>query len=147
MSELSVPARRAIFEAMVAMAWADARIEREEVLAVQAAGRVLEIPGDVLDALDEGPPSVRALAVAPLSVTERKLVYLCAAWLGSVDAHEDGREEALLEELARALALAAAQSAVLRDEARMLRATTPPSVRWHEELGRLLTSATARLDG
>lgn len=145
METIGTPARRAIFEAMVAMAWADTRVEREEVLAMQAAGRVLAIPGDALDALDAGPPSVGALAGADLSERDRKLVYLCAAWLSSVDAREDRDEEALLRELASALGIVGAESRRLRDDARLLRATTPPTTRWHEELETLIRKAAARL--
>ena len=64
LTRIRPPARRTIFEAMVAMAWADARIEREEVLAVQAAGRVLGLGEDVLDVLDAGAPAVGALRIA-----------------------------------------------------------------------------------
>lgn len=138
---LGVAARRAIFEAMVAMAWADARIEREEVLAVQAAGRVLDLPDDVLDALDAGPPSLVGIDAGSLDDGAKRLVYLCAAWLASVDAREDPDEESLLDELARVLALEPTVATSLRDEARLLRATAPPSMRWHEELGALIARA------
>ena len=41
---LSDEARQAAFEAMVAMAWADAHLTREEVFAVRAAGELLTTP-------------------------------------------------------------------------------------------------------
>ena len=145
MNTIGVPTKRAIFEAMVAMAWADARVEREEVLAMQAAGRVLDLPGDALDALDAGPPSLATLGDAGLEEGDRKLVFLCAAWLSSVDAREDEDEEALLGQLASALGIADAESHRLRDDARLLRATTPPSMRWHEELETLIRKAAAAL--
>lgn len=145
MDTIGAPTRRAIFEAMVAMAWADARVEREEVLAMQAAGRVLDIPGDALDALDAGPPSLDALAAAGLDGRDSKLVFLCAAWLSSVDAREDEDEEALLDELAAALGIEDPERHRLRDDARLLRATTPPTMRWHEELETLIRKAAASL--
>lgn len=145
MDTIGVPTKRAIFEAMVAMAWADARVEREEVLAMQAAGRVLDIPDDALDALDAGPPSIHALAGAGLDEADRKLVFLCAAWLSSVDAREDADEEVLLDELASALDIGGSESHRLRDDARLLRATTPPTMRWHEELEALIREAAAKL--
>jgi len=142
---IGTSARRAIFEAMVAMAWADARIEREEILAVQAAGRVLELPDDVLDALDAGPPSLAGIDAASLDPRSRRLVYLCAAWLASVDAREDAGEETLLDQLERALELRASEATALRDEARLLRATAPATMRWHEELGALIRRASAHV--
>lgn len=137
-SELGTSARRAILEAMVAMAWADTRLEREEILAIQAAGRVLELPDDVLEALDAGPPEVAQIVHDDLSATERRLVYLCAAWVSTVDAREDEGERGLLLELASALGLTPAAATDLRDDARLLHATAPPSMPWWQELEALI---------
>lgn len=139
-SDLSAPVRRAIFEAMVATAWADTVLERAEILAVKAAGKVLELPDDVLEALDAGPPSVRTLG-AGLDDAERKLVYLCAAWVGAVDGHENEDEDVLLRELREALALDASTATMLRDEARTLHAQTTGSTPWYEELTNLIARA------
>lgn len=138
-------ARRAIFESMVAMAWADTRIEREEVLAVQAAGRVLAISDDVLDTLDAGPPDLGALHTEGLDEHERRLVYVCAAWIACVDAREESSEDAVLEELRQVLELDSSDATELRDEARVLRARAPASLRWHEELASLIADAHQRL--
>ena len=137
-SELSVPARRAIFEAMVAMAWADSRLEREEILAIRAAGRVLELPDDALDALDAGPPDVAEITGAQLDPSDKKLVYLCAAWLSSVDAREADDESSLLAELRAGLGLERSVAEGLRDDARMLHVTTPATMPWWEELESLI---------
>jgi hypothetical protein len=145
MTTIAMPVRRAIFESVCAVAWADARIEREEVLAVQAAGRLLRIPDDALDALDAGPPDIGAIDVGALSGDERKLVYLCAAWLACVDAREEHSEDQLLEELAGVLTIEDSEATSLRDEARVLRATAPASLRWHEELAKLIDTAAQRL--
>lgn len=142
---LSASARRAILEAMVAMAWADARLEREEIMAIQAAGRVLELPDDVLDALDAGPPAVEAIAHDDLEPTERELVFLCAAWMSSVDSHEDGGEEGLLRELAERLEIPAKEATRLRDDARTLHVSVPSSMPWWEELSTLIERASDRL--
>ncbi len=144
-SDIGPSARRAIFEALVAMAWADSRLEREEVLAVQAAGRVLELPDDVLDALDAGPPEVAHIAHEDLGEGDRELVYLCAAWMSFVDGHEDSGESSLLAELGRALGVDAARAKALTDDARLLHITVPPSVSWWEELEKLIESARGRL--
>ncbi len=143
--DLGVPARRAIFEALCAMAWADARLEREEIQAIQAAGRVLALPDDVLDALDAGPPTVAQIASARLSPSDRDLVYLCAAWLSSVDGREDAGEEGLLSALGAALGLDPVRATGLRDDARLLHATVPSSMPWWQELERLIESARDQL--
>ena len=137
--------RRAIFEALLAMAWADARLEREEILAIQAAGRVLALPDDVLDALDAGPPPVARIAAAGIDARSRELVYLCAAWLASVDGREDVSEAGLLSELRGALGIAPARAQALHDDARVLHATVPASMPWWQELERLIDSANGQL--
>lgn len=139
-TDLSPSARRAIFEAMVATAWADTRLERAEILAIKAAGRVLALPDDALEALDAGPPSVRTLG-AGLDAAERRLVYLCAAWVGAVDGHENDDEDTLLRELREALALEPPTATELRDEARALHAQTSGSTPWYEELTQLIERA------
>lgn len=143
--DLGAPTRRAIFEALVAMAWADARIEREEVDAIRAAGRVLSLPDDVLDALDAGPPTVAHIGGDALSATDRDLVYLCAAWLSSVDGREDDGEEGLLDELRTVLRIDPVRATALRDDARLLHATVPSSMPWYQELERLIESAQDQL--
>jgi hypothetical protein len=138
-------ARRAIFEAMVALAWADTRIEREEILAVQAAGRLLALADDALDALDAGPPDLSAMHCDGLDEHERRLVYLCAAWLACVDAREEPSEDETLEELRSVLGMSMSEATELRDDARVLRSRAPASLRWHEELASLITDAHSRL--
>lgn len=136
--DLSTPTRRSIFEAMVAMAWADTRLEREEIYAVQAAGRVLGLPDDAVDALDAGPPPITKAGFEGLSAAERQLVYVCAAWLACVDAQESPDENQLLEELRQQLEIPAKTATDLRDGARVQHATTPPSVPWWQELDQLI---------
>ena len=141
--DLSAPARRAIFEAMVAMAWADTVLDRNEILAVQAAGRLLELPDDVLDALDAGPPPTERIGGADLDARERRLVYVCAAWLSVVDDNESADEGSLLRELREALGLAPSDATDLRDEARALHLQTSGSTPWYEELANLIDQASA----
>jgi len=142
---LSTSARRAILEALLAMAWADTRLEREEILAVQAAGRVLDLPDDVLDALDAGPPPVARIAHDELTDRDRELVYLCAAWLSSVDGREVDAEEGLLDELGAALGIVGPRATELRDDARLLHATVSPTTPWWGELNDLIESASRRV--
>lgn len=135
---LSDTARRTIFEAMVAMAWADSKVEREEVLAVQAAGRVLAVTDDVLDALDAGPPALTSLNVTALEPDERELVYVCAAWLATVDEREDASESETLGQLSEVLGLETGRASDLRKQAHSLRRETASAVPWWEELEELL---------
>ncbi|MFK7985513.1 MAG: hypothetical protein AB8I08_05740 [Sandaracinaceae bacterium] len=140
---LSKPARRAIFEALVAMAWADARLEREEIFAVQAAGRVLHLPEDALDALDAGPPTIDDIVSAELSSGDRRIVYTCAAWLARVDDREDSSEAKLLDALRTGLDLDEDDAHTLREDAHMLHVTTPSSTPWWQEIELLIERVIA----
>lgn len=140
---LSETARRAIFEALVAMAWADTQLEREEILAVQAAGRVLHLPQDALDALDAGPPSITQIIDAALTLEERRIVYTCASWLARVDDREESREASLLEELRQGFELDVSTAAALREDAHMLHVTTPGSTPWWQEIELLIERVLA----
>lgn len=135
---LSEPTRRAIFEALVAMAWADAHLQREEILAVQAAGRVLHLPEDALDALDAGPPPIDDIVGADLTDADRRVVYTCAAWLARVDDREDSSEAQLLDALREGFGLADEDARTLRDDAHMLHVTTPSSTPWWQEIELLI---------
>ena len=145
-AELSAPVRRAIFEGLVAMAWADTHLDRAEILAVHAAGELLQLPDDALDTLDEGAPSVDSVANPELSAAERRLVYLCAAWLATIDGREAPSEERLLGRLGEALEIGATDATALRDEARQLHLTTSPTVPWWEEIEGLIERAASLLE-
>ena len=141
---LSDEARQAAFEAMVAMAWADAHLTREEVFAVRAAGELLTLDADVLDALDAGPPDLSSLPIEGLEWADRRLVYLCAAWMAVVDGREDDVEGALLAELRERLDVPHEEAATLREDARMMHVTAPSSMPWYEELAAVISAAASR---
>ena len=140
---LSETARRAIFEALVAMAWADARLEREEILAVQAGGRVLNLPEDALDALDAGPPALAQIIEAELTTSEQRIVYTCAAWLARVDDRQESSEATLLESLREGFEMDEETAEALRDDAHMLHVTTPSSTPWWQEIELLIERVIA----
>ena len=127
------------------MAWADTRLEREEILAVQAAGRVLKLPEDAIEALDAGPPPIARVLSAPLAEEDKRIVYGCAAWLARVDDHEGSGETDLLRELAEGLGLDAETARRLREGARDLHSTTPGSTPWWQELETLVERVAATL--
>jgi len=135
--------RQTIFDVVIGMAWADALLGREEILAVQAVADALDLPvtpEDVLDALDGGATSVDDLPVAELEGTERRLVFLCAGWLGSVDRNLAPGERSYLDDLADRLGLDPDDAARLTERGADLHRTTSGSVPWWQEFERLLAS-------
>lgn len=141
---LSDETRQAAFEAMVAMAWADAHLTREEIFAVRAAGQLLSLSSDALDALDAGPPDLSGLPIEDLKWADRRLVYLCAAWMAVVDGREDDVEGALLAELRERLDVPLEEATTLREDARMMHVTAPSSMPWYEELAAVISAAASR---
>ncbi|MCC6878109.1 MAG: hypothetical protein IT378_27600 [Sandaracinaceae bacterium] len=118
LNELGGSARRAIFDAMTATAWADTRLADEELLALEAVAGALELDGASLRALRSGPPSLERLSAVELTSRERRVVFACAAWLATVDAKESAGEDVVLDRLRGALALAPDEATALRDKAR-----------------------------
>ena len=57
--------RRAVFDAIRAMAWADGRLEREEILAVSAAAKTLKLPARSAKPHAHGAHSKKLLALPP----------------------------------------------------------------------------------
>lgn len=148
-TEISTGAKRAIFEAMVSVAWADARLQREEVLAVVAAAEHLGLamtPEAVYARLDRGAAAVAELDVEALDLGERRLLYLCAAWVASVDDKELDAETAYLDRLQETLGLEADRAEELHRAAQHLHEDGPKALTWWEELEALLSAASGLLD-
>lgn len=148
-TDISAGAKRAIFEAMVSVAWADAQLQREEVLAVVAAAEHLGLattPEAVYARLDRGAAAVAELEVDGLSLEERRLLYLCAAWVASVDDKELDSETAYLDRLQEMLDLDADRAAELHRAAQRLHEDGPKALTWWQELEALFSAAAGLLE-
>src|SRR5262249_31442156 len=90
---------------LIAVAWADGRLDEQEKAGVRGAAQVLNLTKvlrDRVDLLLEKPAKLSELLLDPLSQRERAFAYVAAAWMAHVDGTVDPKEQALLDELAGA---------------------------------------------
>ncbi|TAF66528.1 MAG: aspartate ammonia-lyase [Cytophagales bacterium] len=96
--------RRKIFEVMLRMAWADGSLAKEEVMVMEIAAEALQLEmpkEDITKTINRGVVVLEGLE--QLDERDSELVFLCAAWLSSVDDDIAQKEEELLEEIRQSL--------------------------------------------
>lgn len=137
---ISVHACTETLALLIAVAWADGRLDDKERDGVRGAAQALNLNKDLRDRLDqliEKPARVSELGIAGLSARDRAFAYVAAAWMAHVDGVLDPKEKTLLDELGEALAFDAQRQAELVVIARHLE-PLPDGVRsWSEEITRL----------
>lgn len=134
---ISVHACTETLAMLIAVAWADGRLDDKERDGVRGAAEVLNLNKALrerLDQLIEKPAKVSELSLEPLSARDRAFAYVASAWMAHVDGVLDPREKALLDELGEAFAFDEKRQAELVVIARHLE-PLPDGVRsWSEEI-------------
>jgi uncharacterized membrane protein YebE (DUF533 family) len=105
MKRLTVSAQTCveILGLLVAMAWADGKLDDAEKDGVRAAAGVLNLPKTVRDELDkllEKPTPFEELLLEKLSAKDRAFAFVAAAWMAGTDANVAEKERGLLDRLA-----------------------------------------------
>jgi uncharacterized membrane protein YebE (DUF533 family) len=134
---------------MIAMAWADGRLDEREKSGVRGAAQVLNLPKEKRERLDsalEKAPKVADLELAGLTAQEKAFAYVAASWMSGVDTTVDPAEKALLDEAAGKLGLAAERRAELEKIARSLEPLPEGSTAWGEEVTRLFKAIPVELE-
>jgi uncharacterized membrane protein YebE (DUF533 family) len=135
---------------LVAVAWADGRLEESEKAGVRGAASVLNLTKELrarLDAVLENPVPIDQILYDELSVRDRAFAYVAAAWMSGVDEDVDEREEALLDRLGDLLGFDAVRKAELERIARDLdEKKTGGDRKWADELTRLFKAIPPRLE-
>jgi uncharacterized membrane protein YebE (DUF533 family) len=135
---------------LVAMAWADGRLEASEKAGVRGAASVLNLRKELrerLDAVLENPVPIDQILYEEMSVRDRAFAYVAAAWMSGVDDDIDEREESLLDQLGTMLGLDAVRKAELETIARDLGENASSGERkWADELTRLFKAIPPRLE-
>src|ERR1700677_4067432 len=97
---------------LVAMAWADGRLEDKERASVLAAAGVLNLSKEMRDRVSdmlEKPVPVEQILFDTLSAKERAFVYVAAAWMAGVDDDVDPKEEELMDRAASLMGFSVAR--------------------------------------
>ncbi len=134
---------------LIAMAWADGRLDDSEKAGVRGAAEVLNLSKEFRDKLDEAlaaPIPVEQILLEDLSPRDKAFAFVAAAWLSGVDQDVDDKEKALLEKLALQVGLAAEQRTELEAIARDLQAPPGDGRKWGDEVVGLFKAIPARLE-
>src|SRR5258706_14874815 len=89
---------------LIAMAWADGRLDDKEKAGVTGAAEVLNLSKEFRDKLNE---SLKAaipfdqILFEGLAPRDRSFAYVAAVWMSGVDQDVDDKEKALLDRLAK----------------------------------------------
>jgi uncharacterized membrane protein YebE (DUF533 family) len=105
MKRLTVSAQTCveILGLLVAMAWADGKLDDAEKEGVRGAARVLNLPKELRDELDkmlEKPTPLDQLLLEKLGPKDRAFAFVAAAWMAGADADLADKEKGMLDDLA-----------------------------------------------
>ena len=108
--------QEAMVKSLVAVAWADGRMDGQEAEVIDALLSAFEIQGEDADTIREYAKEPRKLADVPLtdlSASDRRLLLQHAVILTFVDGEQSDTERQVLDELVERLHLPAAEAKVL----------------------------------
>src|ERR1700733_545784 len=134
---------------LVAMAWADGRLEDAERAGVLAAAGVLNLSKDLRDRLKDvlqTPLPVEEILFDTLTTKERAFVYVAAAWMAGVDEGLHPDEEKLLERAGSLMGFSVARRAHPAHIARELDPPADGGRQWAKEIERLFRAIPPRLE-
>jgi tellurite resistance protein len=96
--------QEAMLKSLVAIAWADGRVEAEEQEVIEALLSAFEVSGKDADAIREYAKTPRTIADIPisdLSAADRRALIQHAVILTYIDGHQSDDEKAVLAELVK----------------------------------------------
>jgi uncharacterized membrane protein YebE (DUF533 family) len=134
---------------LVAMAWADGRLDDSERAGVNAAAGVLNLTKELRARLSdvlEAPVPVDQILFDTLSPRDRAFAFIAAAWMAGVDDDVDPKEEELLDRLAATLGFAPTRKAELLQIARELQPPADGGRHWASEIERLFRAIPPQLE-
>jgi uncharacterized membrane protein YebE (DUF533 family) len=134
---------------LIAVAWADGRLDDKEKEGVRAAAKVLNLTKELRDRIDrllDRPLPVDQLLFDTMSARERAFAFVAASWMARVDESLDPKEEALLDELATTLELSKEREAELLEIATDLGPRSEATDGWAQEVVTLFKAIPPRLE-
>jgi tellurite resistance protein len=96
--------QEAMLKSLVAVAWADGRVEAEEQEVIEALLSAFEVAGKDAEVIREYAKTPRAIADVPvsdLSAADRRALLQHAVILTYIDGHQSDEEKAVLGELVK----------------------------------------------
>jgi tellurite resistance protein len=133
---------------LVAMAWADGRLDDDEKAGVRGAAQVFNLSKDSRDRIDSllaNAPAVEDAKVDKLSARDRAFAFVAAAWMAHVDGKLDPAEEKMLGEIGSKLDLGDARQKQLIETAKALDPLPEGKRSWSTEITRLFKAIPAEI--
>lgn len=103
---ISVSACTETMALLVAMAWADGKLDDEEQEGIRDAAKTLNLPKELRDRLEgymEEAPPLTDLKLGTMGVREREFAFVASAWMADVAEGIVEDEQALLDDIAAEL--------------------------------------------
>jgi uncharacterized membrane protein YebE (DUF533 family) len=101
---------------LLAMAWADGKLQDEEKQGIRDAAATLNLPKEFRERLEKlmriAPP-IGEMKLEALAAREKEFAFVASAWMANVAAGIDEREEALLKAIGEKLGLSDARQGEL----------------------------------
>jgi uncharacterized membrane protein YebE (DUF533 family) len=133
---------------LIAMAWADGRLDDREKDGVRGAAEVLNLSKELRAKLEQSlakPLPFDQILLDTLNGRDRAFAYVAATWMSGVDEDVDDKEKALLDRLAQTLGFDAARRKELDQIAKDL-APTKDGRQWGDEIVRLFKAIPPRIE-
>ena len=134
---------------LIAMAWADGKLDPAEKEGILGAAKVFNLTKETrekVESLVEKPTSIDDVELADLSAREKAFAFVAAAWMASVDEEVDPKEAEALEALARRLGLTAGQVEELSSLSDKLEPLPEGKRSWSEHITALFKAIPAHLE-
>lgn len=133
---------------LIAMAWADGKLEDSEKAGVRGAAEVLNLSKDFRDKLDAS--LAKALPLDQilfdnLSTRDKSFAYVAAVWMMNADENVDDKEKAMVEKIASTFGFADDHKKELDAIAKDL-SKTGKDRKWQDEIAALFKAIPPRLE-
>ena len=137
---------------LIAMAWADGRLDDNEKAGVRGAAEVLNLSKDFRDKLDASLATAIPLdqiLFEGLSARDKSFAYVAAVWMSGVDNDVDEKEKAMVERIAKEFGFGDEHKKELDVIASDLSASSSKSGKdrkWQDEIVALFKAIPPRLE-
>ena len=133
---------------LIAMAWADGRLDDNEKAGVRGAAEVLNLSKDFRDKLDASLAKALPLdqiLFENLQARDKSFAYVAAVWMMNADENVDDKEKAMVDKVASTLGFDDATKKELDAIAKDL-AKTGKDRKWQDEIVALFKAIPPRLE-
>jgi tellurite resistance protein len=134
---------------LIAMAWADGRLDDSEAQGVRGATEVLNLTKEQRDRVETmlaTPAPLSQIGVSLLGARDQAFAYVAAAWLAHVDNKLDPKEEEMLGELGAKLGFSPERQKELVTIAKGLEGLPAGARNWGQEITKLFKAIPPELE-